>query len=745
VAKTSPIQTNFTAGELSLQLEGRVDITKYFNAAKSIENFLITPFGGIDRRPGTQFVATAKYPNKKVRLIPFQFSTEQTYILEVGDLYVRFYRDEGVLTEATVAITDITQADPAVVTTGVAHGYSDGDTVIINDVVGMTEVNGKRYIIANSTGTTFELTDIDGVDVDSTAFTAYGSAGTVERVYEIASPYTEAQLFDIQFAQSADVLFLVHRDVQQQKLQRFGDTNWLMESIDTVGGPYQPINLDATHTMTPSATTGAGITVTSSTAFFNADMVGGLLRYGGLVSGVQGYVKIVGFTSTTIVTADVIATLDATTAKDDWSMGSFSVDAGFPSCVAFHEQRLWYGGTRLEPQTVKASVTLEFENFTPGADDTDALDYQIATEQVNAIRWISSGRGLAIGTSGGAFILSTGNDFTPITPTNVQVRRETNFGSELIVPIIIGNFQYYIQRGGRKLREFQYNFDIDRHKAFDMTLLAEHVSETGFTQMDFALNPNSVVWIVRADGQIAALTRQIDQEVIGWTRQISAPTLAGVSCYESVASIPVGEDDQVWTSIKRTINGTERRYIEFVQDLDFGTDQENAFFVDSGLTYNGAPETVFTGLDHLEGETVSILADGAVIPRQTVTNGQITITTAASVVHIGLPYLSELELLRIEGGSQLGTSQGKTRRIYEVTFRFYKTSGGEAGERGTTDVIKFRKSSDPMNQPVPLFTGDKLFPYPKGYSKDANIYLKQEQPLPMSVLAVMPKMEVFDR
>jgi hypothetical protein len=744
MAKVQPIQTNFTAGELSPQLEGRVDITKYFNAAKSIENFLITPFGGIDRRPGTQFVATAKYADKKVRLIPFQFSTEQTYILEFGDLYVRFYRNEGVLTEATQVITGITQADPAVVTV-TAHGYGNGDTVIINDVVGMTEVNGKRFIIANITANTFELTDIDGVDVDSSAFTAYGSAGTVERVYEIVSPYTEAQLFDLQFAQSADVLFLAHRDVQPQKLQRFADTDWQMDAIETVGGPYQPINLDETLTVTPSATTGVGITVTASSPLFNANMVGGLLRIGGLVSTVQGYVEITAFGSTTSVTANVIATLDGTSATDNWSLGSFSVDAGYPSCIAFHEQRLWYGGTIKEPQTVKASVTLEFENFTPGADDDNALDYQIATEQVNAIRWISSGRGLAIGTSGGAFILSTGSDFTPITPTNVQVRRETNFGSELIVPIIIGNFQYYIQRGGRKLREFQYNFDIDRHKAFDMTLLSEHVSVSGFTQMDFALNPNSVVWIVRADGQISTLTRQIDQEVIGWTRQISAPTSTGLSSYESVASVPVGEDDQVWTSIKRTVNGTERRYIEFLQDLDFGTDQEDAFFVDSGLTYDGAPETEFRGLDHLEGETVSILADGAVIPNQVVTNGMITLVVAASKVHIGLGYLSELEMLRIEGGSPAGTSQGKTRRIYETTFRFYKTSGGEAGERGTTDVIKFRKSSDAMNQPVPLFTGDKLFPYPKGYSKDANIYIKQEQPLPMSILAVMPKMEVFDR
>jgi len=579
MAKTSPIQTNFTAGELSPQLEGRVDIAKYFNAAISIENFLITPFGGIDRRPGSQFVALAKFAAKKVRLIPFEFSTEQTYIIEAGEGYFRFYRDEGAITETPKAITGATNADPVNLTI-LGHGYTVGQEIVIdNTVVGMTELNGKRFRVDTVPGVdNITIEDVDGVTVDGTGFGTYVSGGTAALIVEITNPYTEAQLFDLQFAQSADVLFFVHRDVQQARLNRLSDTSWTFTTIETVGGPYQPINLDTSLTLTPSATTGAGITVTASSSLFNADMVGGLIRIGGLVATVQGYVKIVGFTSDLIVTADVIADLDGTGATDDWSLGSFSTDAGFPSTVTFHEQRLWYGGTRLEPQTVKGSVTLEFENFTPGADDSDALDYQIATEQVNAIRWMSSGRGLAIGTTGGAFILSTGSDFTPITPTNVQVRRETNFGSELIIPQLIGNFIYYIQRGRRKLREFQYSFDIDRHRALDMTLLAEQITESGVTQIDYAQSPNSTLWAIRADGQLATLTRQIEQEVIGWTRQIAGATLAGASSYESVATIPVGEDDQVWVSVKRTINGTTRRFIEFLQDLNFGDDQEDAFF-----------------------------------------------------------------------------------------------------------------------------------------------------------------------
>jgi hypothetical protein len=746
--KVSPIQTNFTAGELSPQLEGRVDVSRYFNAVSSMENFLIAPYGGADRRPGSQYVAPAKFPDKKCRLIPFEFSTEQTYILEFGHLYIRFFRDEGTVTEAAKTITGATNADPVNLTI-TAHGYSVGDEIIIDDTMtGMTELNGKRFRVDTVPGANnITIEDLDGVTVDGTGFGVYAAGGTASKVYEIVSPYTEDQLFDIQHAQSADVLYTVHIDVQQQKLERFGDTNWTISAIDTVGGPYQPVNLDDTLTLTPSATTGT-ITVTASSPVFNADMVGGLIRIGGLVSSVQGYVKITVFGSTTSVTAVVQETLDGTGATDDWSLGSFSDDAGYPTTVAFHEQRLWYGATKLEPQTVFGSVTLEFENFTPGSDDTSGLDYQIATEQVNAIRWISSGRGLAIGTTGGAFILSTGSDFTPITPTNVQVRRETNFGSELIGSQVIGNFQYYVQRGGRKIREFAYAFDIDRHKSTDQTLLAEHITESTIVNMDYQQSPSSILWCVRADGEIATLTRQIDQEVTGWCRQIAGATVAGDSLYESVATIPVGEDNQVWVSVKRTVNSVVRRHVEFLKPLDFGTDQADAFYVDSGLTYEGVATDTLTGLDHLEGETVTVLSEGAVLRDVTVTNGSITllptgITTTKA--HVGLKYLSELEGLRIEGGSRTGTGQGKIKRIYEITFRFYRTGGGEFGTRDNTDVIQFRTSANPMNQPVPLFTGDKRLPYPKGYDRDAKVYIKQEQPLPMTVLAIMPKMEVFDR
>jgi len=744
MALVTPIATNFTAGEFSPQLDGRVDVARYFNAVQRIENFIVAPFGGADRRPGSVFVAPAKFSDKKCRLIPFQFSTVQAYIIEMGELYMRFYRDDAAITEASKAITGATQADPVNLTI-VTHGYSVGDEIIVNGVVGMTELNGKRFRVDTVPGASnITIEDLDGVTVDGTGFTAYISGGVANKIVEIVTPYLESELFDIQFAQTADIMFIVHRDQPIQKLTRTSDTVWILTQVDTIGGPFQATNLIVTDTVTPSATTGTGITVTANTPRFNTGQVGGLLRMGGLVSGVQGFVKITVFGTSTSVTADVIKTLSGTGPFDDWAFGSFSVDAGFPQTVGFHEQRLFFGGTTFEPQTIFGSQTLIFDNFTPGALDTDALQYEIATEQVNRIRWISTGRGLGIGTSGGAFVLSTGTEFVPLTPTNTSVRRETTFGAELILPKRIGNFLYYIQRGSRTVREYAFNFDIDAHRSLDMTLLSEQITESGIVVMDFQQSPNSVLWCVRNDGEIATMTRQQDQEVIAWTRQITAVTIGGAGSYESVAAIPKGEEDEVWVSVKRIVNSVTRRFVEFYSPADFGV-QNDAFFVDSGLSFSGPSTTILTGLDHLEGESVQILNEGAVEPNKTVINGAVTLEEATTRAHVGLGYISVIQSLKLESGSQISTIQGKIARVHEVTFRFFKTLGAQFGREDQLDQIVFRKISDLMDTAVPLFTGDKRQTFPKGYTREPRVFLQQEQPLPMSVLAIIPRFDVQDQ
>jgi hypothetical protein len=372
MAKTTPIQTNFTAGEWSPKLDGRTDVARYKNGVSTLENFIVEPYGGGARRPGSVYVAPAKFPSKKCRLVPFQFSTAQSYVIELGEGYMRFFRNNAIVTEADVTITGATQANPVVISS-TGHGYSNGDEIIIENVGGMIELNEQHFIVTNAAANTYELYDVDGNPVDGTGYTAYTTGGDSNKVVEITGlPYTEAQLFDIQFAQTADIMYFVHQEVPPHKLVRTSDISWTLSEVAFTGGPFQEDNLESTFTMTPSVTTGSG-TITASQAFFNADMVDAIMKIGGEVSGVQGYVEITGYTSPTSVNMTVVETLDGTAATDNWAIGSFSDDAGYPQAVGFHEQRLWFGGTVLEPQTLWASKTLQYQNFTAGADDDNSL------------------------------------------------------------------------------------------------------------------------------------------------------------------------------------------------------------------------------------------------------------------------------------------------------------------------------------------------------------------------------------
>ena len=206
-------------------MEGRTDFAKYFNGASNIENFVVLPHGPVSRRPGTYFVSEVKTSANSTRLIPFTFSTEQTYVLEFGNQYIRFFKDNGQITEGNKTITAITAANPAVVTSS-SHGYSNGDFVNISGVVGMTEVNGKTFKVADKTTNTFELQNVDGTDINSSGYTAYSSGGVANKIYQITTEYTTAQLFDLKFAQSADVMYICHNSHEVMKLSRTAHTSW---------------------------------------------------------------------------------------------------------------------------------------------------------------------------------------------------------------------------------------------------------------------------------------------------------------------------------------------------------------------------------------------------------------------------------------------------------------------------------------------------------------------------------------
>ena len=801
MARVSSIVTNFRAGELSPRLEGRIDLQKYNEAAQTLQNMLVFPQGGTTRRPGTKFAGRSK-DGGKVRLINFEFSDEQAYVLEFGVNYIRFFKDGGILTEAVKNITGITKANPAVVTSN-SHGFSNGDRVFISGVVGMTQVNNLEFTVAGATTNTFQLSG-----VDSSAYTTYSSGGTVGKIVEVTTTYSITDIFEINHAQSADVLYLAHKDHEPAKLTRTTATSFTLSDIAFVDGPYLDENLTDT-TLYASSDTGT-ITITASASLFTSADVGRLIRfrevlevtydewaastsyannefvrYDGHVykqvtgstqtsgntppvhtSGTEtygaidweyrhddtGYAKITVFTSATVVTAVVqeddggISVLPhnvvgSSNATKKWSLGAFDGDQGFPRAVAFYEERLYFAGTTGQPQSIFGSVTADFENHTPGTEDDKAVNITIASDQVNVIKHLLPARFLQVLTTSSEFTLSGGTGTTPVTPTNINVLRETTFGSSDIRPLRAGNSTILIQKGLEKVKEITFDLDTDGLLGVDLSILADHLPRGGLTDMIWQQEPELILWFVHSDGGLIGLTYDRANGAVGWHDH----DLGGSGIVESITAIPSGAEDQVYLSVKRTINGDTVRHIETLTTIDFGDDVGDAFYVDSGLTYSGSATTTITGLNHLEGETVAILADGAAHADKTVSGGSITLDRSSSKVHVGYSYSSIVETLRMEAGADDGIAQGKIKRIHGVTARFFKSVGAEIGpDVNNLDRLPFRDSSMDMDTAIPLFSGDKEIFFPSGYDNDARVVIRQNQPLPMTVLAIVRRSNTFD-
>ena len=747
--RTTAALNSFVSGEFSAKLDGRTDFEKYASGCKTLENMLVHPQGAAARRVGTQFISEVKTSSAKTRLIPFEFSTTQTYVLEFGNTYIRMFKDKGQITEGDVTVTAITKANPGVVTAN-SHGYANGDFVILSSVVGMTEVNGKTFKVSNKATNTFELENVDGVDVDTSGFTTYSSGGDANKIYEIVSPYLTAELFELKFAQSADVMYITHPNHEVMKLSRTGHTAWTLAEVEFTDGPYLATNTTTT-TLTPaSASVGTGVNITASavtginggTGFQTTDV-------GRIISFNSGKAKITARTNTTVVVATITTAFTNTNATAAFNLGAYSDTTGHPSCVSFFEQRLVFAGTKDEPQTIFFSAAGDYENMTTGTNAADAMVYTIAANQVNAIRYMKAVRTLVVGTTGGEYTVSADGTDASITPTNITIKRQSSYGSANVDAIPAGNAILFLQKARRKIRELQYNFDSDGYQAPDLTILNDSATNSGINEMVYQQEPGSIIWCVRDDGVLAALTYQRSENVIAWSRHIFGGVFgSGDAVCESAATIS-GDltEDEVWVIIKRTVNGATKRYVECFSDFDFDeTDPTDFKFLDSHLSYSGSSTSTLSGLSHLEGQEVSILADGSVHANKTVSSGGITLDRAVTKACVGLSYDSILQTMRIEGGAAEGTSQGKTKRISKVVLRLFETVGVKVGPSlSNLELVPFRTTSSNLSAPVDtLLAGDKEIEFRDDYNSDGFIIIKQDQPLPCSVLAIYPTLVTSD-
>lgn len=557
MAKVDVIQTSFVGGEFGPSLFGRTDIAQYANACATVQNWIIRPFGSIVSAPGTMYVNAAKTGGSTsltgIKLIPFVFSVTDAYVIEMGDKYFRFYTSDAVV------------------------------------------VSG---------GTTYDIAHI------------------------YAAPSISASY--PQYCQNHDVLYLSHPKYKPQTLTRYAAASWSTANLGFTGGPFMPDNTTATTLSSSSSASGASTTLSASSNIFTVSSAttsghnGTWWKIGSTITNattglaIQGCVQIGTVTNPSTATGTVYQALTTTAATTSWAEGSWSDVRGWPSSCTFYQGRLFFARTDSEPQTVWGSQSFNFTNFAvDGGSDDAAINIQLSATQGNDIKWLSPMNDLMAGTYGGEFAVTPGlNSGNPLTPSNVQAIQQTSWGSEAVAPKRIGNFAYYIQRGSQKLREIFYLWTSANYKSVDKTILSPQINGGGFVDIAYQQNPDTVLWAICTNGTIATMTREVDQEVQAWARQVTSGT------YSSIAVIPSQSApyDEVWVVVQRTINGSQVNYVEVFKNQIAPTQQDSVFNVHSGLTYNAFTNYTST--------TISLSATGP-------TNSTITITSSAAAFSAG--------------------------------------------------------------------------------------------------------------
>lgn len=537
----------------------------------------------------------------------------------------------------------------------------------------------------------------------------------------IVAPWTLAQIQQLAWTQSADTLLFTHPDVVPKKLTRGSGGTWTLsdwafftDGNNVMHQPYFKF-ADTAVTLTPGGTTGS-ITLTASASVFLAGHNGTRLRVGGKE------VLITAVGSATAVTVTVIETLAGTSATLDWEEQAFSAVRGYPVTSAFHQDRLVIGGSRDLPNRLWFSRSGDLMNFNPGTGlDDEAIEFAVLSDQVNAIRGIFSGRHLQVFTSGAEWMVSG----DPLTPAAVQIRRQTRIGSIIeryIPPVNVDGATMFIARSGRGIQEFLYTDIEQAYRSTDIALLARHMI-VGPVDQDYD-QKNRLLYVLRGDGQFATYTALRSENVGGWTLHTTQGLMKSIAV--------VGDD--VYVLVNRNSVYTIEQFDETLN-------------LDSALRGTSVtPAYTWSGLGHLEGLEVSIVADGFIKPNQTVAGGSITLGQAASEVVIGLPYAHIIEPLP---PSELGLAGSRLKlRLVQAVFRLQETAALKLDVgRGLKDIslLQIGEEANP-GEPPPLVSGD-IKVRALGWQSDRTRGLwriEQSAPLPFTLLSVNAEIKVND-
>jgi hypothetical protein len=762
------LQPAFTAGELSPYLQDRVDLEKYRSGCTTLQNFLLTPYGPVRKRPGTEYINGAVSNTVASRMIKFQFSAKVGYIIEMSTGVLNFY-----VNRAKVAST-------------VAHPYLDSEfrevqVAQLNDVMWFTHPNHEVMKLSRTDAGVFTLAEVEYLEpplreentLDTHTMTADAITGTGITListlpifdedhiggyfrighYQDTTQITQSLRFtgtsasmpvrgdwEIITTGSWDARLRIERSVSN------GPWRTLREWVDTTGTR----NFTATGTeLNPEAsyriavlklgTSGSDSNPPEPTAIFE---VVNPVHY--------GMVKVTAYASSTSVTVTAVQPLsptNGTTATELWSEGAWSDFRGHPRTVTGHESRLFFGGNRAEAQTLWASDIDAYDTFTAlNFEDSDSFSYTIGASEYNEIQWMAtSPRNLMVGTTGGEWSFSSGSEELTLTPTNARARRESAWGADHIQAISTSNVILFVEQGGRKVRELAYSFEQDGFISADLLQLSEHLGEGGIKEIALQRHRDTTIWAVTGAGNLLSLTYDRAANIVGWARHVTKGS------FESVAVVNTGgEEDEIWVCVKRTINGGTVRFIEsFYPDMwrmQEDLEQDDLFYVDAGVRYSGASTSQVTGLSHLLNETLAVLENGANTPLRAVSGtGTVDLVNPSTTVILGIPFTAEVSPMPWETATEEGTSQGREKRIHEAVVNIYKSGVFKVGVEGAQDQVYLRDTSDPMDSPPPLATKQICKVLPRKNDKRAYIRVISDAPLPLTVISIVAKYNVVGK
>lgn len=763
-----PIYTSFAKGELSPSMYGRVDLQYYTIGTRVMLNYLVHPQGGVSNTPGTQYIAPVKTATDPVKLIPFEFSTTQAYMLEFGDYYMRVYKDKTLVMNGAVPyelVTPYSKSDvfklrftqSANVLFITCPGKAPKEITRTSDtawtITDFAYENGP-FLDENIDDTTLTLSAISGStgsygeSVKVTASAGMFAAGDVGRWIKIryirdeeiiyranydwnttlphySDVWTLNGTFEIKYKRSTS-----GSGATEFQFSRDNGTTWtIYDILDDGSGSWNLISGEITQE--------DGDSYTPKVRFCDPvdlpDPNNVTIRFKKKREEKIGYLKITGYTSSTVVTCLVKKACNKLdTPLTTWSLGAWGAIPGYPETVMFYQDRLAYANTPTQKNRIDLSKTGDYSNFGTEVElqDDDGISVPLPSRSVNAINNLIPMREMLAFTSGGIWSIAPGSNGDALTPNSMKSGIETGFKAGTLPPIVIGNIVFYAQYYLNKIYSLAYSDTVYGYDGVDMSVASNHLFE-GYTLVDWSYQqePWSAIWAARSDGTLLGFTFLKEQQVQAWYRR----TMASGGKVESVAVIPGTTQDDVYFEVARTVNGSTVRYIECMAVRD-ATTLEGAWFVDSGIEYDSTPVTTVTGLTHLIGCSVSGVADGVAFSGKTVdASGHITLDTAASHVIVGLPYTSDLQTLDIEIGMDNGTLQGRKKRVGVVTLRLQNSKGGYVGP----DADHLMPIRYPSGATYP-YTGDVELVLNSSYDASGRIFIRQSEPYPITINAIIP-------